>query len=239
MSGCPSFQLLTIRHSDLIVPAVQGTTTILNSALKYGSTLKRVILTSSAVAALEVTEVPRFFTESTWNEAAVEAVKTKASVPAPIIYFASKTLAEKAAWDFVAAHNSEISWDLAVMNPSLIIGVRLSHLFSLQLTGADIHTRDSLRLCPRRQSTISIPLSAKSMTRLPVRWQVHNYGDNRTGSMWLSLQRRMCAPHMQQPLVANASSSTQVPYITKTFVSLTIRFCPSYVILINVLHKIS
>lgn len=160
---------MTIRHSDLIVPAVQGTTTILNSALKYGTTLKRVILTSSAVAALEATRVPRLFSENTWNEAAVEAVKTKASVPAPIIYFASKTLAEKAAWDFVAAHKSEISWDLAVMNPSLILGVRLSHSFSLQLTRADIHTRDSLRSAPRQQSTISIPLSAKSMTRLPVR----------------------------------------------------------------------
>src|SRR5713101_5787437 len=97
-------------YSDLIVPAVQGTTTILNSALKHGNTLKRVVLTSSAVAALEVTSVPRVFTESTWNEAAVEAVKTKASAPAPLIYFASKTLAEKAAWEFVSAHNSEISW---------------------------------------------------------------------------------------------------------------------------------
>ena len=125
VSGCPSFQLLTIRHPDLIVPAVQGTTTILNSALKYGSNLKRVILTSSAVAALEVTNVPRVFTESSWNEAAVEAVKTKASAAGPfMIYCASKTLAEKAAWEFVAAHKSEISWDLAVINPSLILGVR-------------------------------------------------------------------------------------------------------------------
>jgi hypothetical protein len=90
-----------------------------------------VILTSSAVAALEVTTVPRVFTESTWNEAAVEAVKNKASAPAPIIYFASKTLAEKAAWEFVAAHKSEISWDLAVINPSLILGVRHSHPISL------------------------------------------------------------------------------------------------------------
>lgn len=86
------------------------------------------------MAALEVTTVPRIFTESFWNDAAVEAVKTKASVPAAIIYFASKTLAEKAAWEFVAAHKSEISWDLAVMNPSLIIGVGIVHPFSLQLT---------------------------------------------------------------------------------------------------------
>ena len=120
---------------DLIIPAVQGTTSILNSALKYGNTLKRFVLTSSAVAALEVTTVPRVFTESSWNEAAVEAVKTKGSAAGPfMIYCASKTLAEKAAWEFVAAHSSEISWDLAVVNPSLILGVRLSHLFSFLLT---------------------------------------------------------------------------------------------------------
>lgn len=89
-----------------------------------------MVLTSSAVAALEVTTVPRVFTESSWNEAAVEAVKTKASAAGPfMIYCASKTLAEKAAWEFVAAHSSEISWDLAVINPSLIIGVRRSTPF--------------------------------------------------------------------------------------------------------------
>ena len=129
------FSYSRLTYSDLIVPAVQGTTTILNSALKHGSTLKRVILTSSAVAALEVTTVPRVFTESSWNDAAVEAVKTKGfAAGAPIIYFASKTLAEKAAWEFVAAHKSEISWDLAVLNPSLILGVRLSHPFCAELT---------------------------------------------------------------------------------------------------------
>jgi len=111
---------------DLIVPAVQGTTSILNSALKHASNLKRVILTSSGVAVLEVTTVPRVFTESNWNEAAVETVKTKGSEAGPFaIYCASKTLAEKSAWEFVAAHKSEISWDLAVVNPSLILGPSL------------------------------------------------------------------------------------------------------------------
>jgi nucleoside-diphosphate-sugar epimerase len=91
-----------------------------------------VVLTSSAVASLELTTVPRVFTESSWNEASVEAVKTKGSAAGPfLIYCASKTLAEKAAWEFVAAHKSKLSWDVAVINPSLILGVRLSHPFSL------------------------------------------------------------------------------------------------------------
>ena len=113
-------------HTDLIIPAVRGTTSILNSALRHGSTLKRVILTSSVAAVREETSVPRVFSESSWNNAAVEAVKTKGSAVGPAtIYVASKTLAEKVAWEFVAAYGSEISWDLVVLNPPLVFGVSL------------------------------------------------------------------------------------------------------------------
>jgi nucleoside-diphosphate-sugar epimerase len=98
----------------------------LNSALKNGSSLKRFILTSSAAAVREDTSVPRVFTESNWNNSAVEAVKTKGSAAGPVtIYLASKTLAEKVAWEFVAAYGSEISWDLVVLNPPWIFGVSL------------------------------------------------------------------------------------------------------------------
>jgi nucleoside-diphosphate-sugar epimerase len=115
--------LPNIIYLDLIVPAVRGTTSILNSALKYGSTVKRLILTSSVAAVREETAVPRVFTESNWNNSAVEAVKTKGSEAGPVaIYLASKTLAEKAAWEFVDAHKSEISWDLVAINPPFIFG---------------------------------------------------------------------------------------------------------------------
>ena len=103
---------------------MQGTTSILNSALKHGSTVKRVVLTSSVAAVREPTTVPRIFNESTWNNASVEAVKTKGSAAgAVVIYMASKTMAEKAAWEFVAAHKSDISWDLVVINAPWIFGV--------------------------------------------------------------------------------------------------------------------
>jgi nucleoside-diphosphate-sugar epimerase len=114
-------------YTDLIVPAVRGTTSILNSALKHGSALKRLILTSSVAAVREENTVPRAFNESNWNNLAVEAVKTRGSAAGPVtIYLASKTLAEKAAWEFVAAHKSEISWDLVAINPPFIFGARLS-----------------------------------------------------------------------------------------------------------------
>jgi nucleoside-diphosphate-sugar epimerase len=86
-----------------------------------------LILTSSVAAVREDNTVPRAFNESNWNNLAVEVVKTKGSAAGSVtIYLASKTLAEKAAWEFVAAHKSEISWDLVAINPPFIFGVRLS-----------------------------------------------------------------------------------------------------------------
>jgi nucleoside-diphosphate-sugar epimerase len=112
---------------DLIIPAVQGTTSILNSALKHGSSVKRIVATSSVAAVREPTTVPRIFSESTWNNASVEDVKTKGSAAGAVaIYMASKTMAEKAAWEFVAAHKSDISWDLVVINAPWIFGVSFS-----------------------------------------------------------------------------------------------------------------
>ncbi|KAH9956972.1 hypothetical protein BC827DRAFT_1227962 [Russula dissimulans] len=121
------FHFKATEPDELITPAVRGTTSILNSALKHGSTVKRFVLTSSAVAVRENSPHPRIFTEENWNNAAVEAVKTKGSAAGPIaIYLASKTLAEKAAWEFVDVHKSEISWDLVALNPPYIFGPSLS-----------------------------------------------------------------------------------------------------------------
>ena len=84
-----------------------------------------MVLTSSVVAVFELTSLPRVFNETNWNDAAVKAVKTEGSTDPNTIYQASKTLAEKAAWEFVAAHKSEISWDLVAINPPWIFGASL------------------------------------------------------------------------------------------------------------------
>jgi len=116
------FHFTSTNPDDLIIPAVRGTTSILNSALKNGSNLKRVILTSSVAAVCEDTTEPRVFTERSLNNS-TEAVKTKGSTAGPAkIYLASRTMAEKAAWKFVAAYGSQISWDLVVLNPPWIFG---------------------------------------------------------------------------------------------------------------------
>ena len=72
---------------DIVIPAVRGTTSILNSALKHGSNVKRSVLTPSIVAVREPTTVLRVFTESDWKNADVEAVKTKGSASGPVAMY--------------------------------------------------------------------------------------------------------------------------------------------------------
>lgn len=50
----------------------------------------------------------------------------------PEIYCAAKTLAERAAWDFVEEHKGEISFDLAVVNPPFVRALGPSLIWVLQ-----------------------------------------------------------------------------------------------------------
>ena len=114
---------------------MRGTTSILNSALKHGTGVRRIVLTSSVAAVREEHPTRREYDETSWNNAAVAAVASKGSAAGPVtIYLASKTLAERAAWEFVAAHKAELAWDLVVINPPLIFGVRRRSLPPRTLT---------------------------------------------------------------------------------------------------------
>ncbi|KAI0076363.1 NAD(P)-binding protein [Panus rudis PR-1116 ss-1] len=110
--------------NDYIHPAVQGTTNILESALKHGKNIKRVVVTSS-VAAIQTVGLPepRIFTENDWNEQSTNEVETKGKAAEPVHkYCASKTLAERAAWAFVERNKSQIGWDLVTINPPYVFG---------------------------------------------------------------------------------------------------------------------
>ncbi|KAH9487447.1 Putative uncharacterized oxidoreductase [Psilocybe cubensis] len=106
---------------ETIKPAVQGTLSVLQSALKYGSDVKRVVLTSSAGAIINpVTEPTAVFDESHWADAYLKDIKEKGKDnPAIVKYRASKVLAERAAWDFYKEHKGSIGWDLVALNPPL------------------------------------------------------------------------------------------------------------------------
>ncbi|TEB29167.1 NAD(P)-binding protein [Coprinellus micaceus] len=110
-----------------IRPAVDGTLGILKSALKNGKDVKRIGITSSsgslaATAPLEFLSTPTTFTEADWNDAAIRAVQEGSTHPL-VAYAASKTLAEKAAWEFHNAHKP--AWDITTLNPPLVYGPTL------------------------------------------------------------------------------------------------------------------
>lgn len=98
------------RHEDeLIRPAREGTLRVLRAAKAAG--LRRVVLTSSFAAVGYGRILTRPYTESDW---------TDPSLPGLAAYPKSKTLAERAAWDFVDGEGREL--ELAVINPVGIFG---------------------------------------------------------------------------------------------------------------------
>ena len=108
---------------DLIGPAVNGTVGVLKSTLKHGSSVKRVVVTSSCASVLEERDTPTVFSEKDWNEKAIREVKEQGRQASNAAkYRASKTLAEKAAWEFHDQNKSSISWDLSVLNPPFVFG---------------------------------------------------------------------------------------------------------------------
>ncbi|KAG6329779.1 hypothetical protein ID866_9311 [Astraeus odoratus] len=108
---------------ELIDPAVQGTLGVLQSTLKYGPSVRRVVYTSSGSTVLREVTTPTVFTDNDWNIECLDAVKDQGeNAPSSQKYRASKTLAEQAAWKFVEDHREEIHWDLTVLNPPYIFG---------------------------------------------------------------------------------------------------------------------
>jgi nucleoside-diphosphate-sugar epimerase len=93
-------------EDDLILPAREGTLRVLRAAKNAG--VKRVVLTSS-IAAISYGPGIAPFTEVDWTD-----VNGRLATP----YYKSKTLAERAAWDFAREHGLE----LAVVNPGMILG---------------------------------------------------------------------------------------------------------------------
>jgi dihydroflavonol-4-reductase len=101
---------------ELIIPAREGTLRVLRAGLAAGA--KRVVVTSSAIAVANSGSPPASgdaYTEEDWSDPAN---------PDLTPYGRSKTIAERAAWDY--ADESGNTARLAVVNPSAIIGPALS-----------------------------------------------------------------------------------------------------------------
>jgi len=102
--------LLPLGDPDKVIrPARDGAIRVLTAAAAAG--VERTVMTSSGAAVMNAAHEPgHVFTEADWSD--VEAdIGT---------YALSKTLAERAAWDFMAADGSGMT--LAVVNPTAVFG---------------------------------------------------------------------------------------------------------------------
>lgn len=110
------------KHEDeLIVPAREGTLRVLRAA--RDARVKRVVLTSS-FAAIGYGHEPRSapFTEADWTNVGASGMSA---------YAKSKTLAEQAAWDFIARDGDGL--ELSAVNPVAIFGPLLGPDFAASI----------------------------------------------------------------------------------------------------------
>ena len=108
-------------EDELIGPAREGTLRVLRAARDAG--VKRVVLTSSFAAigyGHKVQDAP--FTEKDWSDLNGEGVQA---------YPKSKTLAERAAWDFMAKEGGGM--ELSVVNPVAVFGPVLAADYSTSI----------------------------------------------------------------------------------------------------------
>jgi nucleoside-diphosphate-sugar epimerase len=124
----------TIKESTLIAlkelldPAVIGTTGILKSIKKSAPSVKRVVITSSFASIINPFKgnwPEHTYSEEDWNPITAEqAIENPANG-----YRASKTFAERAAWDFV--EKEKPNFTIATMCPPLVLGPIVHYLNSL------------------------------------------------------------------------------------------------------------
>ncbi|KAK6458130.1 protein induced by osmotic stress [Scheffersomyces xylosifermentans] len=104
---------------DILIPAINGTKFVLDSIHRTSPQIKRVVYTSSIVAIASPQQLSdptyeggeEFFSPITYEEGKSNGF---------FAYFASKTFAEKAAWEFVESNKPNFA--LSTINPVYVVG---------------------------------------------------------------------------------------------------------------------
>jgi dihydroflavonol-4-reductase len=111
-----------VNEQDVIRPAVQGTLRAFRAA--RAANVNRIVMTSSSVAVM--------FTEREPGRAALDETDwSDLDHPCATPYVKSKTLAERAAWDFVEDQGAGLQ--LTTINPAFVLGPPLDGNFGTSL----------------------------------------------------------------------------------------------------------
>ncbi|EQB56327.1 NAD dependent epimerase/dehydratase [Colletotrichum gloeosporioides Cg-14] len=115
-------------QADLLDPAVNGTTGILSAIRQGAPSVKRVVITSSFGSMMDQSKglwPDHIYDERDWNPVTLEQALENPGAG----YSASKTFAEKAAWDFVDQFSPAFS--IATICPPLVFGPAVQQLASI------------------------------------------------------------------------------------------------------------
>lgn len=124
-------------EDDMLIPAIQGTLRVLRAAQRAG--VARVVLTSSALAMFGSMKRGIFGPED-WTDVNAPNVST---------YTKSKTLAERAAWDFISEQSDESAMELVAINPGGVFGPPLgTNLSGQSMTMLDQMLRGKIPMVP-------------------------------------------------------------------------------------------
>lgn len=147
------------KHEDeLIVPARDGALRVLRAA--RAAAVKRVVLTSSfAAIGYGHPPQPQPFDERAW---------TNLSAPDIQPYVKSKTIAERAAWEFVANEGGGL--ELAVVNPVAVFGPVLGADYSTSIVLVQRLLDGALPGCPRLSFGV---VDARDVADLHLRAMTH------------------------------------------------------------------
>jgi nucleoside-diphosphate-sugar epimerase len=125
------------REEELIVPAREGTLRVLRAS--RDASVKRVVVTSSfAAIGYGYKERGKPFDETDWTDLSSEFVAA---------YPKSKTLAERAAWDFMAKEGGSL--ELSVVNPVAVFGPVLGPDYSSSILLVQRMMDGALPGCPQ------------------------------------------------------------------------------------------
>jgi len=132
------FPSATPKHeNELIVPAREGALRVLRAARDAGA--QRVVMTSSfAAIGYGYPRQSAPFDETSW---------TNLDGPGLTAYVKSKTIAERAAWDFIASEGGRL--ELSVVNPTAVFGPVLGHDYATSILIVQRLMDGAIPGCPR------------------------------------------------------------------------------------------
>ena len=147
------------KHEDeLIVPAREGALRVLRASRDAG--VKRVVMTSSfAAIGYGDKQQKSTFNETSWTDPNGDDVQA---------YAKSKTLAERAAWDFVADEGDDL--ELSVVNPVGVFGPVLGPDYSISILLVQRLMDGAMPGCPRLYFGV---VDVRDVADLHIRAMIH------------------------------------------------------------------